>query len=137
MVIGWLKMVRSDETIELLKKPLAFALLAVISLRCKWRDGFNTLGLETGEALIGDHRSCGLSRQEYRTAVRCLERHRFATFRPTTKGTIATITDTRVFDISADVTNHLDNQRSTTNQPSSNHRPTTNEEGKDRKRKME
>jgi hypothetical protein len=116
-----------DAETLLLRFPNAFLLLTLIALRarragdkCKWT------GLGRGQAMVGDHESCGLSRQEYRTAQANLQSLSLATFKPTSKGTIATICGADVYDINADGDNHQSNQTATINQPSTNHRPTTN-----------
>jgi len=95
-------MMRSPECQELLLDGPAFILLTCIALRAKRRIGYNKLGLELGEAMIGDYENIGLSRQNYRTAKQHLEDGHFATFKPTTKGTIAKLCDSRVFDINTD-----------------------------------
>ena len=97
---GWVKLFRSLETKELLRSPLAFALLGHISTRARWRNTHNnTDDLALGEALIGDYENYGMSRREYRTSVERLEKWGFITARRTPKGTIARLISTTVFDI--------------------------------------
>lgn len=96
---GFIKLERSHETFELLKDPTAFILLTTIALRARRTDEFNIHDLRSGEALVGDHDRCGLTRRQYRTAMRRLARWGFAAFRPTTRGTIATLCDTSIYDI--------------------------------------
>ena len=121
---GFVKLIRSKETERLLKDdPNSFLLLTVIALRANWHDDFNTQGLQQGEALIGDYPNYGLTRQEYRGASLRLRKWQFVTFRATTKGTIARLSDKRVYDINAPT-------KQPTEQPSSNHQATTNEEYK-------
>lgn len=134
---GWFKIQRSDETMELLKvKPNAFLLLTLIAARARWKDKFDAHDLNVDEAYIGrpDHKQCGLSAQEYRTALTFLVKHRFITIRPTNKGTIARLVDTRVFDVSPTPDNHQSNQRATSKQPAANHQITTNEERRKEKK---
>ena len=97
---GFVKMMRSPEISELIEvSPLAFTLAAVIALRARFRSGVSLKGLQPGEAFLGDFRKCGLSERQYRTAKEQLSKWRFATFRATNKGTIAKLTDTRLFDV--------------------------------------
>jgi len=111
----------------------AHALACVIALRARWQPGINRFGLEVGEAFIGDHRECGLTEQEYRTAKKTLERCGFATFKPTTKGTIAKLSDSSLFDICGYGSNEQNNERLTDDQRKGNEQLTTNEEGKEGK----
>ena len=121
---GFLKLVRSKETEQLLKDdPNSFLLLTIIALRANWHDDFNTQGLKQGEALVGDYRNYGLTRQEYRGASLRLRKWQFATFRATNTGTIAKLLDKRIYDINAPT-------EQPTTQPSSNHQATTNEKYK-------
>jgi len=125
--VSWFKAVRSTDALELIRaNPNAYALAAVIAHRARYREGFNADGLEVGDALIGDFKSCGLQRQEYRTALAQLIKWRFATTKPTSKGTIARLIDTRLFEIIPIKDNHQKNQRLTIEQPTANHRATTN-----------
>jgi hypothetical protein len=97
---GFVKMTRSDDIIELIQEwPLAFALAAVIALRARYRPGKSLKGLQPGEAFIGDHQQCGMSEQQYRTCKEKLAQWGFAMFKPTNKGTVAKLTDTRLFDV--------------------------------------
>jgi hypothetical protein len=82
--------IRSPQTKELLRHPLAFALLALISYRARWKlDGFNIQGLEWGEALIGDFKKAGLkSRVQYRSALELLIQLGLITTKRTNRGTI-------------------------------------------------
>ena len=96
----WLKMMRTDEFWELIETaPLAFVLAAVIARRARFKPGLNLKGLNQGEAFLGDHEKYGMSLQQYRTAKKQLEKFGFATFKPTSKGTTAKLTDTRLFDV--------------------------------------
>jgi hypothetical protein len=71
-----------------------------------------------------------MSRQQYRTALRYLIKWKFATTRTTNRGSVARLTDTRLFDPLNFTGNQQDNQQPTTAQPSANQRATSNEEGK-------
>ena len=100
---GFFKCNRSGEALELLSaNKNAFALLFLIAFRAQRTSRFNRHNLKPGQALIGDYASADLSEREYRTAKVFLQRHGFATFKATNSGTIATLLDTRVFDINAE-----------------------------------
>ena len=126
---------RSDETRELLADPLAFALLALIAYRAQRTTTFNRHGLEPGQAFIGDYKTCGLSEQQYRTAKAKLSEWKFATFKATNKGTIATLINTRVFDINAEPINGQNNSPSTDGQRTGNGQSTTTNNVKNEKSK--
>jgi hypothetical protein len=128
---GWFKSFRSPDTAELVKaNPHAFVLAFMIAFRAQWKSGWNRLGLEPGEALLGDFADLGMSEQSYRTAKKQLEKWNFATFKPTTKGTIARLTDTRLFDICFEQGNGQDNERLTDAQRTGNGRLTTTQTAK-------
>lgn len=123
--VGWFKANRSHIAGELMRaNKNAFLLLYVIAARARWREGFNAHGLAQGEAFIGDHAAYGLSEQEYRTAKAMLKKHGFATFKPTSKGTVATLANSTVFDISQEPTNGQTNGQPTDSQRTNNG-PTT------------
>lgn len=132
MTAGWFKAVRGEIALELGRKHLkAFWLLYFIATRARWsKPLLADDGLQPGEALVGAFDSHGLSQQEYRTAKKVLEKYEFATFKPTTKGTIARIIDTRVFDINADAPNEQNNSQSTNKKRTDNDQITTNKKGK-------
>jgi hypothetical protein len=97
---GYFEATRSDDALELIHaNPLAFTLAYIIAARANWRDGFNRHNLKFGEAFLGDYKTCGMSERNYRTAKAQLAAWNFATFTPTNKGTIARLTDTRLFKI--------------------------------------
>ena len=112
-----------------MKNPDCFILLTQIAQRAKRTNDFNIHNLKLGEALIGDYKNIGLTRQQYRTATKKLENWQFITIKTTNKGTIATLINTDVFDINVNLpTNNL-----TIKQPSSNHQATTNKNDKNEK----
>jgi hypothetical protein len=123
--VTWFKAMRGDACIELIRlNPNAFALAYIIARRTRYRDGFNADGLAAGEAMLGDYAEWGMTRQQYRTALRQLCNARFATIRATSRGTIARLMDTRLFDVLNAAANHPFNRRPTNSQPSDNHQPT-------------
>ncbi len=95
----WVKLMRSEEVMELLHNTNAFALLSVIAIRARRTNKFNRFGLTIGQALIGDYKRYGMTERSYRTAKDKLEKWGFVTFKGTNKGTIATLCDKRIYDI--------------------------------------
>lgn len=123
---SWIKLHRSKQTMELLKDQNAFVLLTCIALRAKRTSDFNVSGLSAGEALLGDYKNYGMSRQEYRTATNKLEKYGFATFKRTNKGTVARLVDCVIYDINIEL-------KQPSEQPSANHQATTNKNEKNEK----
>lgn len=124
---------RSDESLEILKHPNEFALLGLISYRAKRTNSLSTLGLEVGEALIGDYKSCGLTEQKYRTAKKNLEKWGIITTKATNKGTIAKLINSDIFNINSELPNDQTNERVTDNQRTGNGQVTTNKNVKNDK----
>lgn len=119
---GWFRAMRGETPLELIEaNPLAYVLAAVIAHRARWRDGWNRFGLAPGEALLGDHRSYGMSMRQYRTAKKQLAKWQFATFRATNKGTVAKLVNTRLFSVLA---SEADNQNGS--QPASKRQASDN-----------
>ncbi|HON91244.1 MAG TPA: hypothetical protein PLT20_05325 [Sedimentisphaerales bacterium] len=56
-----------------------------------------------------------------------------AAFKPTSRGTVATFLDHRIYDINDTPGQPSNNQPSTNDQPTGNHRPTTNKNDKNEK----
>jgi len=112
---------------ELLKKSLhAFILLYNVATRA-WRGpGLSPRGCWVGEALIGDYSTMGMTQQNYRTAKKHLERMGFITTRSTTKGTIAKLINTELFDPNFDFGNEQINGHLTIKQRTANGQATTN-----------
>lgn len=131
---GFLMLMRSQATLELLRDHKAFTLLALIAYRARRGDGFNVHNLKSGEALIGDHKACGLTPQGYREAKQRLSTWGFATFKGTSKGTIAHLIDSRVWDINTDANNERRNNPAT-NQQRTNNEPTTTNKNERRGRR--
>jgi hypothetical protein len=99
---GYVWYCRGLLTRELLRnKTGAFRLLALIAARTRYCDSApNPHELRVGECVIGrsDHRECGLTEKQYRTAQKVLDRWKIVSFQATTRGTIATILNRAVFD---------------------------------------
>lgn len=99
---GFVKLYREGLALLELSLP-AFALLTQIALRANRMDpAYSIYQLKANEALVGDHKKIGLSRQQYRDAVLRLEAYGLATFRKTNQGTIAVLTNKAIFDINAE-----------------------------------
>lgn len=104
---GFVKMIRSAEADELRKDPNAFTLLSLIANRARREPGVEvhngiTVYLEAGEAMIGDYKSCGLSESTYKTSKKKLVRMGQITANGNTKGTIAKLINSNIFDINLD-----------------------------------
>ena len=91
----------SEEVDELqMRHPNAFLLLCQIARRAKWKD-CGISNLKAGQCHIGDWREAGIpSEKSYRTAKIVLEKAGLAQFRGATRGTIATLTSSRIFSVS-------------------------------------
>jgi hypothetical protein len=96
---GFVMLNRGEDTVDLMKDPNAYTLLSSIAYRARRNNEPNIKNLKTGEALIGDWRSIGLTESKYRSAKKRLDKYGLATFKGTKRGTIAKLTDTRIFDI--------------------------------------
>ena len=120
---GYFEATRSEDALELIRaNPLAFVLAYIIAARANWRGGFNKHNLKFGEAFLGDFDSYGMTERGYRTAKKVLQNGGFATFKATTKGTIAKLTDTRLFKINPSKSDgqRADNWRTADEQPTTN-----------------
>ena len=133
---GFIKYLRSEEAQHLHCNKNANHLLNVIAYRAS-RNGNPVKKVKPGEALIGDFKSIGLTRQEYRTAVDNLTKWGYITTKTTNAGTIARLCNSKVYDINSKAFNQENNQQTTIEQPSSNHQTTTikNERKKERNKK--
>ena len=134
----FIKLSRDDRVDLLIREdPLAFVLLTVIARRARRTDE-PIVGLHSGEAFLGDFSNQHLTRQQYRTRLKKLKKWNLITTRSTTRGTIARLTDTSVYDINAlesnQQSNQQCNQRATNEQPTPhtkpNQRATTNKNDK-------
>lgn len=132
---GFIKLMRSEATRELLKDPKAFTLYTQIALRARRTDDFNIHGLAPGQAVIGDHNSCGLSRREYRNAKSRLKRYQLARFQGTNRGTIATLLSTAVYDINEERQGQPDGTPGASRRPTEDQQGATNKNEKKEKNK--
>ena len=124
---SWFKAMRHEDGFELIKKNKnAFLIAYLIASRSRYSERFNADELTLGEAMIGDSETLRMTRQEHRTALKHLVDGRFITIRTTNKGTIAKLTDTRLFSVLNMAGNHQNNLSATSNQPTStNQQPLT------------
>lgn len=86
----------NKETDNLMKDTEAFLMLLKIAYNTKRDDFFSIPDLEIGQAFITAE-VMGMSQQTFRTTKKKLEKWGFAKFKPTSKGTIATITTDKFF----------------------------------------
>lgn len=121
---GFIKLNRSDILPHLIRHPHALTLLFIIATRAS-RVDCPLRGLKAGEAMIGDYKNYGMTRQQYRTALDFLKSNHhpppFITIRTTNKGTVAKLYNSMVFDI------NLEDEQPTKPPPNNqqSHHPTT------------
>ena len=135
---GWIAMHRG-ELIDSLQEmhPNAFLLISQIARRAR-RESCLIRRLEKGEAQIGDFKKAGIdSEMKYRTAKKTLLALGLITCRVTNKGTIAKLSDTRVYSISKDDRNGQDNTNVTSGQQADNERVTSNKKVRKKEGKKE
>jgi hypothetical protein len=80
----------------LILNPKALQLFMLIVTTARYKDGWNEHGLKINQAFVGKNyvaSKLGLTHQEYRTAKATIEMTGAATFHPTNKGTIVTISN--------------------------------------------
>ncbi len=138
----FLKYIPSEKSSHLRSTyPFAFLLLQLVAERAR-RTPNDPSGLDVGEAYIGDHKSFGATRQQYRTALKHLVDKQFleiiencrnrkkSTTGITTVGTKVKLIDNSIWDINCDYEKTESTTESTTAQPPPNHRLTTNKKDK-------
>jgi hypothetical protein len=101
---SFIKLLRNSPSLNniLSKRPTAFLLLTIIAVRAKRTNIDGPIDMDIGECIIGDFRSYGVTVQVYRRDKLFLKRYNFATFRTNSKGTIAKIIDTTIYDINSE-----------------------------------
>jgi hypothetical protein len=125
--MSFIKMIKSQKTSELMKDPNVFMLLTQIASRAKRTNDFSIHGLEIGEALIGDFESIGLTRGQYREAIKRAEKYNLiTTIKTTNKGTVVKLINFDIFDINQETAQPPI-------QPDNNHPTTTNKKEKKEK----
>jgi len=96
---GFIKLQRTQETYDLMRDRNAFHLLSIIAIRARFSAQPSHDGVTFGQAFLGDVKAYGMSEKEYRCAKARLEKWGFASFKGSAKGTVATLSDSRVFSI--------------------------------------
>lgn len=130
---GFIKLMRSRATRELLQDGSAFLLLTLIAWRAKRTNDFSVHGLTIGQALIGDHQACGLTARQYRSAKARLQRYGLAAFRTTNRGTVATLLDTAVYDINEEAAQEPKDKPKASQRQAADNPVTTNKNDKNEK----
>ena len=110
--MAFVKLERTAEMISLLySDPAAFHLLSVIAIRAD---------RETGEAKIGDWQKIGAtSRGAYRNTLKRLLGASLVTIRTTSRGSLAKLTNTKVYDINQEGSSHIASHQSSQQAPKS------------------
>jgi len=122
----WVKLHRGKIAEELMAaKPTAFLLLTQIAIRAQRTQLHNLKNLKVGEACLGDFKSLGMTRGQYRYALKYLEKTRFITYRTTSEGTIAKLINFEVFDPNIEDDDQQNDHPATFKRPSGNHPTTT------------
>jgi hypothetical protein len=127
---GFLKLIRSDSLLVLIKEhPNAFLLLTQIAIRAR-RSNCSITGLQIGEAYIGDFKEAGLQTEgQYRVAKDKLKSLGFiaiidtrrkkgknATIKRTTSGTLVKLLNTNIYDINISGNYEYNDESTTTKQ---------------------
>jgi hypothetical protein len=125
---SWFKAFRTPDALQLIEaNPDPFILLYVIAHRARWKtDGFNPRALELGEAEVGDYERYGMTERRYRTAKKCLEKWKIATFKGTNKGTLARLVNTTFFSVSNFADDEQNDRQATDSRRASDGQATTN-----------
>lgn len=99
--MSWLALHRSEELFALLGSDLkAFGLLTLIAARARYHpEPCPITKLQQGEARIGDHESCGLTRKEYRNALTRLEKMSIISTKRANTGTIARLCNSSIYSL--------------------------------------
>lgn len=132
---AFIKLMRDSELLDSMldgKKFNEFVLLTVIARRARRTDD-PVSGLMTGQCFLGDYKKIGLTEQKYRTAKKNLETWGIVTFKGTSKGTVATLINSSVYDINLPDTNEQNNGQATDKQRTGNGQVTTNKNDKNDK----
>src|SRR3989339_1465630 len=79
--------------------PFAFVLMTIIAKKAMHDNKTALMGLSKNQAFITDYKKFGLTESKYRKAKKQLAEFGLASFKSTNKGTIATILDTRIYDV--------------------------------------
>ena len=135
---GYVRLMRSEDTLELLSEdPKAFLLLTLMAIRARWREGLSVKGLGLGQAFLGDYEEAGLTEGEYRGAKKRLEGYGLATFKATSRGTVATIHAPWIYGVLEEGAQQAGIRPTTNREQSDNEQAATKEKGKKNKCKNE
>ncbi len=126
MNTGFIKLMRTEKTLELMKNADAFLLASIMAIRARRSNDFNVYDLKAGESLLGDYRNYGMTERRYRTAKDKLKKWSIATFRTTTRGTIAKLCQTDIYDINAQLGDEQNDERTTNKRRTDDEQETTN-----------
>lgn len=113
---GFFRTYRGEELNNLIRDPKALALLMLIASRARYANSKWLDGLKIGQALIGDWEAAGLTRGQYRAALKRLIKKGYVTavgkrsLKEGKCGTIATITNDRIFSITGPIQQSNDHQ---------------------------
>jgi len=99
-VAEFIKWMMTEQSLEVLRSPETFALLGLIARRAVRPGVLNVMGLDEGEAFIGDFKDFGMTESTYRSTKKRLTDCGLAAFRSTNRGTIARLCTSTVFEIS-------------------------------------
>lgn len=106
---GFIRLRRSPILRDLMLDANAWKLLGIIAERARWNEGPNEHNLNIGEALVGDYKEMKFKRQPYRDALdRLRDKWHQITTHAKSRGTIARLTDSAVFDLSTPLRHHAD-----------------------------
>ncbi len=134
MNTGFIKLMRTEKTRELMKNADTFLLATVIAFRARRNSDFNVFDLKVGESFLGDYENYGMTARRYRTAKDRLEKWSIATFRTTTRGTIAKLCETGIYDINADASDKQNDNQPTNKRRTDDKQATTNKNYKNEKK---
>ena len=123
---GWMKFMRGPINEWLQQQPHLNHLLSVIASRTCWREPNPRDRTEIGEALISA-KICGLTRQEYRSALLIGVQEGLieysTTILPTRFGSIVKLTDVSIYDVNISNGNPINNPQQGGSNPISNPQP--------------
>lgn len=119
---AFVKLKRTPEVLDLMeRRSSAFLLLSLIAMRAR-RTTSIFGGLHSGQALVGDFKSYGVTRKVYRNDLVFLERHNLITVKRASKGTIVTLCPNAIFDINPEIEGTSKGHQGATNKNVKNER---------------
>lgn len=127
----FIKFIPGEEAEYITSKPMVAALFMLIAMRARRTSGHPD-GLQVGECIVGDYKSFGATRQQYRTALNILvlrkhieiiennRNRKKSTNGTTTVGTKVKVLTSTVWDLNLEDENQCINQWPTNDQPMTN-----------------